>query len=578
MGGQMYFTADDGIHGRSLFTTDGTGAGTQRIPGAGADPLSIGNLSAVGTELAFSADDGTNNFEFWMSDGTAAGTRMVKDIHPTSSSFPSNFVYNGSQLLFTANDGGSGTELWVSDGTEAGTQLLKDIYPGSTGSSARSLFATSTGQVLFTARNVSNGFELWTSDGTAAGTNLLKDIWPGSGNSFPNYFTELGSYVYFTANGGSGYQIWRTDGTAANTVPITGSYSSASELTVFEGKLLFTASGSGIGFELFIHDPATTTATNLADIWPGSSSSSPRNFCVAGSQLYFQSNDGTHGAEIWVTDGTGAGTTLALDVVPGADGSNPTDLKYVNGKLMFLSRNHYLYESDGTEAGTDLLDPIFPEANISPDQFNLIPLGTQVLIEGENLRYGREIWTYSPGGSLPVEGLRLSGSWEGNRVSLQWETLREQNSDFFELQRSVDGLSFGRIHRETAQGYSDQRVEYHHRDLTAPTGEEVLYYRLRQVDFDGSFTYSEVLALRQQAGSPSLGLYPNPGLNPELDLRSWTGACELWIFDLQGRRLEARQLQGGQVHRLKVALPYGWYVLQVKDGQGQRAALRWLRQ
>ena len=89
-------------------------------------------MVAIGSTTYFSADDGTHGRELYKSDGTAAGTVLVKDINPGSAdSDPGNLTNVNGTLFFTADDGTHGTELWKSDGTTAGTVLVKDIYPGS---------------------------------------------------------------------------------------------------------------------------------------------------------------------------------------------------------------------------------------------------------------------------------------------------------------------------------------------------------------------------------------------------------------------------------------------------------------
>ena len=89
-------------------------------------------LTSVGGRLFFTAGDGVHGRELWKSDGSRAGTVLVKDIHPVRRR-PFSRCYLtgvGGRLFFAADDGIHGEELWKSDGTRAGTVLVKDINAG----------------------------------------------------------------------------------------------------------------------------------------------------------------------------------------------------------------------------------------------------------------------------------------------------------------------------------------------------------------------------------------------------------------------------------------------------------------
>jgi ELWxxDGT repeat protein len=114
----LFFAADDGSHGRELWTSDGTPEGTVMVkdinPGSGSSLPSPARLKNVNGALFFGASDGSNGTELWKSDGTLTGTVMVADINPGSgSSSPNRFVLSGTTLFFVANDGAHGIELWA---------------------------------------------------------------------------------------------------------------------------------------------------------------------------------------------------------------------------------------------------------------------------------------------------------------------------------------------------------------------------------------------------------------------------------------------------------------------------------
>jgi ELWxxDGT repeat protein len=141
--GTLFFTADDGVYGRGLWKSDGTEAGTVLVkdvnPGRKGSRL-LPNLApdskimaVVNRTLYFGADDGVHGRQLWKSDGTDAGTQMVTEIAPGGKDAdPGSLTDVNGTLYFTAGDGIHCRKLWKSDGTDAGTVPIdKDFFPDS---------------------------------------------------------------------------------------------------------------------------------------------------------------------------------------------------------------------------------------------------------------------------------------------------------------------------------------------------------------------------------------------------------------------------------------------------------------
>jgi ELWxxDGT repeat protein len=113
-------------------------------------PESPTRRRGLGGTLYFAADEGVHGRELWKSDGTEAGTVLVNDINPSGSSNPFMPTDVNGTLLSDAYERVDGAELWKSDGTKVGTALAKDINPGRATSYPQEL--TSVGGTLFFRR------------------------------------------------------------------------------------------------------------------------------------------------------------------------------------------------------------------------------------------------------------------------------------------------------------------------------------------------------------------------------------------------------------------------------------------
>jgi len=124
--------------------------------------------------------------------------------------------------------------------------------------------------------------------------------------------------------------------------------------------------------------------------------------------------------------------------------------------------------------------------------------------------------------TLPVEWLGIEVELKGADAILDWTTALEINSDFFEVQRSLDGLTFQNLGNVPAAGQSDQPLTYDYTDIGVRSlATDRVYYRLRQVDIDGQFAFSPLVELSlTKIVQLDLKVYPNPTTGPVTI--SWT--------------------------------------------------------
>jgi len=101
--------------------------------------------------------------------------------------------------------------------------------------------------------------------------------------------------------------------------------------------------------------------------------------------------------------------------------------------------------------------------------------------------------------ALPIELLSFNAKAEGTKCFLNWETASEINSDYFIVQKSIDGKNFEETGRVKAAGNSTETRNYSFVDRSTVKG--IVYYRLCEVDFDGTKTESEIIPVSFDIGA-----------------------------------------------------------------------------
>ncbi len=151
---------------------------------------------------------------------------------------------------------------------------------------------------------------------------------------------------------------------------------------------------------------------------------------------------------------------------------------------------------------------------------------------------------------LPIELTRFTAAAVRGAVQVNWETASEENNDYFTLERSTDGTSFEAIHLESGAGNSNITLSYSYTDQPEAAG--TYYYRLKQTDYDGVFTYSAVVsaAFGWESMGESAAIWMSQGsLNITFDAP--LSAVHLQLVNMAGQVLQQERLAGEQSFRLQ---------------------------
>ena len=166
---------------------------------------------------------------------------------------------------------------------------------------------------------------------------------------------------------------------------------------------------------------------------------------------------------------------------------------------------------------------------------------------------------------LPVELSRFRATEQGNTVWMHWTTSTEINNDFFTVERSANGLDFEGIGRVDGAGTSYHDRNYTFTDDGPYPGRS--YYRLKQTDIDGKFSYSSVEIVDRPGNDLPLIIHPNPARTNEEILLNQKATIE--IFDPLGRLIERIE----KTDRIRNSFPPGTYILRNQEGETARLVI-----
>lgn len=408
------------------------------------------------------------------------------------------------------------------------------------------------------------------------GAGFAANVFPvfkGIGNSVEVSGLNNGTNYYFKlfTRKGSGW----TTGTTLNAVPREGCTELGDNDVIFINEIHYNNSGEDQdeGVELF--GPAGTSLEPYELHF--------YQFSSPGKCLFYMSFP-MSGVIPNQSNGYGAVWFSAPNMVDNA-GAIALYNRVSQTVVQFFGYRQTLVAQNGVAAGMTATQPL-DEYGGNPSEFDTFGAGTSMQAVGQGNCPADFLWepqliqsrgqvnaAQSP---LPIELIDFTATLIGDRVLLKWRTASELNNDYMTIERSTSpqsGLSFVEIGRVAGAGTSQEVHEYSLWDERPEPG--LNYYRLRQVDFDGRETFSDVVVIQTgKTDTGELQAAPNPA-SGQLFVQ-WPAAnsegAMLYLLDADGRQLQNATIPVGATGTTLFVsdLVPGAYVLRQQDGREVR--------
>lgn len=421
------------------------------------------------------------------------------------------------------------------------TKPATTLSAASSGGNMGSIFFDASG-TLYGASNEGTFYvyDLGTGLSTAIGTANTSSQGDGASCAFPSQKIDVVKATGTVVRHGS----------TVFDVPFTirvRNTSSAEAPNVQVNEFLYAAGNSAATFAgassvAILTGPVASGDLPAASANPGFSGQGANTGLLLGGQSLQAGQTGTLTFTARVTYPAGAVPSQAFNTAYASTATRSPNAGYqllAGGTL--ISPDQVLAADRSTNGGT-----LPATANADSPSPSPVPLGSQA--------------------PLPVSLRVFSAVAEGPAARLGWATASETNSAYFAVERAAEGGPFVELGRVAGQGSTALTTTYAYLDARAARAGTSLAYRLRQVDADGTATYSPVRTLRFGAAAPAVALYPTPaGTTATLDLTALASTPQaVTVLDLTGRVLARYTLPGGQAHALDLrGLPLGVSLVRV---------------
>jgi trimeric autotransporter adhesin len=502
-------------------------------------------------------------------------------------------VANGSNLTMAA-----GSAIVLADGTlgsslsSSGYDVVYTAFTGTSKTTANELTGTlrsvivqsGSGTTITLNRNLVLTGDLTLTSGSfdPSATNYNITL----GGNYTNNATLVSRNITFTFNGSSAQSInasaalsfYRLTMNGAGGVTLNTPVSVTNTFTLTNG--LLTSSSTN---KITINSTATISGGSSSSYVDGplvitlaSTSSTTKAFPVGKNGAYRPTS-------LTITQSTAASTTYTAEIFSGS----PTSRTLPAGLYSVSSVRYWNIECSNSanvssvfvrlEYGSDdnVADPttIKIAKSSGSNWINLGGLGSAAgsgfinATSSFNTFSDFVIASSQAPSVLPVKWVTFTGSVKDEKALLKWETMSETNTNFYEVLRSNDGIDWKVIGQ--VAGKNESKNEY---GFTDNDPSLMNFYRIKETDRDGRFSYSAVITLGVERAS-TLVLQPNPSINHQFSCRVDDafvlagGQVQVSLIDMMGRQMLNFTTSPKQLIPINAsALPSGKYYVIIRSG------------
>jgi len=256
-----------------------------------------------------------------------------------------------------------------------------------------------------------------------------------------------------------------------------------------------TLSGLNTGDYVLAGHATATNSVNLIDI-SGISGTNPARW-----------------ERIWYIDVTNTGAVIQADIefdLAAAGMSGITPVTASNYKLLYRSGTSGSWSEVATASSISGSRIIFSSYNFNNNA------------DDGYYTIGTKNYLVSP---LPIELISFDAIMNDRQVDITWTTATESNNDYYTIEKSKDGINFETSSIVDAAGNSQSIINY--KDIDPKPYQGISYYRLKQTDFNGTYTYSKIVAVNYSLSDDGMSVFPNPT----------EGELNINIKDIEGKEV-----------------------------------------